>query len=459
MKNSKLHSETFSGLLIYELRSAGSVKELFKAVLEQERRIKDISARGVFLSLQNVSYEDLSELTGFVASVRDLAKSLKVLFGFTNYSQGAFDELKNITANSGVMLAKDKTIAALLTNNLLPKPGESIIVYDENDDIKNVVYIKFLSMGLNVVLAQDTQDFKARTANGGFTYRVFNSRLNEENQEISVVFQSGFFIYGFNGFLNEDIAKDFNFKRHKERLKKGFKVFFINLNNAYYISKKAINFLNHIDTFSKKYGAVVYFYHVKEGDKKFFTGEIKSDFNDCRDSAADLIQLPKPPAKITRTLADLLPNFLNAVYQVLKNYGFQTLTNKVARVKNIKIQDINQARIAGISITGDLDLSVFLCFSDEVVNFIFQSVFFEDPQNDDEINDLLKEVLNTVAGRIKEILQGLKIPVSISMPNAFGAKDDFTQCISFKNVYFASLVLDGMQIDVLICKESVFPPL
>lgn len=402
--------------------------------------LQSMRLKGLFFSCKNISITNAKDLNKCLDLANSIGKKLRISCGFCDYSSLDFSLLKELSLGSGLILAKNFQTASLLLGVNQVLDDDIVLIYDEYKEMGAQIYSKLAKQNILATMAQDELDFKQR-ASLNPSYIIYETRLNQKDSHTETSFKKGCFIYMLEGFLNADVALDFNFAKHKQRIKNGFRAFFFDVSKAYAIDEEARAFLCEMSKSLGKYATSLYIYGINEQKISYQVPIdleknhviIKKTFDECYSDAKKRLLVSttkdlgdKQALAVSKKLIQNIPIFVQSSVGVFKAYGYEKLLSKPSKPKINCLSNIKKCGFGMISLDGDINATVFLCFSQDQINTMFENVFFEPPADETEQKDFIKEILNMLGGNIKLALDG-KESISISLPRAFISCDEFAQ--------------------------------
>ncbi len=398
------------------------------------------------------SFKEITEISDDVLQAlykrfEKLNGELKVPTGFCLYTTKQFPKIKQETKDSSLALVKTPKIAALVMGTARVSKSDTILVYEDDSEEKNLMFSEFISKGFSVVAAKDREDFQARARHKHlYGTIVRESRLSGIYKSVFIRVSRGFYTYALRGYIDDSLSGIFNGKAHKGRILDGFRGFFLDFSRVSAVHIRAAFFLVELAKSTTMQGAAFYIFGADT--KRLNTNiiellknspiEFYDNYEDCV-SAATTGGFTRKPLEfdhgqiaLTKEVVKDIPVFAKAV---LSTIGVFTGAKGQKKMERTKVLDLLKKPIytsGMISFDGDIFGTLFFMTSKNLMQRAAKVMLEEDTIDENTALDLTSEIMNTIAGKIKMMISEMNTPISISLPKSYSNKKDLIEAIGNK---------------------------
>lgn len=432
-----------SDIAVYTLRGDidKRLMDAFFGNLEQHRVIlRSLKVQAVLFSMKEITSIGDEELSRLYKRLEELNGELKIPTGFCYYTSKQFAKLKKETENSSIALVKTPKVASLVMGTARISKSDTILVYEDDVEEKNLMFSEFISKGFSVVAAKDRADFKKRALEKHkYGVIVRESRLSGIYKSVFITVSKGFYTYIFRGYIDESLANIFNAKAHKNRLLDGFKGFMLDFSKVTAVHVRAAFFLKEIGKLTSDMGGGLYIFGVDE--KRLSTNIVEilknSDihfFNTQEECIADAIAggYERKPldldeeqgVALTKEVVTNIPVFAKSVINTIGVFAGAKGQKKMARTRVADMLKKPIFTTGMIAIDGDISATLFFMTSKTLMQRVAKTMLDEESIDEYTALDLTSEIMNTIGGKIKMMIAEQNMPISISLPKAYNSKEE-----------------------------------
>lgn len=416
--------------------------------------LKSLELKAVLLSLKGVRKIDESSLFMILDSLEDLQKGLEVEVGIIDYSPLRFEALKKKILKTQIALFKNFTVAYTFIHQKKHKRIEKIILYDENQMLREFVFGDLVAKGykVEIIESRDKFDQMAGTHEQN-TLFVSDTHLDLSASFIPSKIENGLVKYTLHSNVGHKFELYFNFIAHQKRLMEGYKLFVFDASDVESINLKATGQLISLSLQSVKTGARLVILGLREG---LISKVVKAQmdrvgilfFKETQEimKLAELKKLLKVQARstgLTKKLVAALPVFIDAALET-----FESLTGAKAVKKSHKISACaidSESRIVSSSLgfEGDINGSLILIFSEEIARSAAEMLLGEGDCPFEELQDAISEFANIIGGRAKALMADQDQQITIAIPKTFDSPESLSEFLGDKNGIQINLEMNG----------------
>ena len=146
--------------------------------------------------------------------------------------------------------------------------------------------------------------------------------------------------------------------------------------------------------------------------------------------------------KLTKSLVQQLPIFINSTIET-----FESMIDIKAKKESSKmcVFDITDDSLMAsyINFDGKLDGIILLLFPKAFAQKAYDSMFFEETDDDEELKDAMKEFANIIGGRAKALLEEKDLHVNISLPKSYSSLKEIKSSVDKKQGVKVTFSLGG----------------
>ena len=271
---------------------------------------------------------------------------------------------------------------------------------------------------------------------------IKNSIILKVANKVGAIVKNSIVYFFFDGFLDANLANMFDIEYFRRNLLIGFKVFVFDMNNVKGMNIHAVRFLKTLGIEAAEYGALLAIVGL---NKKNIQTTLIEDLNDMgylffaneeeifnSQEYEDVINsnevIYKRSKKITKEFVKLLPYFINSTISTVEMMTGVNSTKEAPKITEVNIDTSKKYVASSIGFYGDMDGMMILVLTEILTKKISQILLGEEYQNKEELNDLVSEFANIIAGTVKREIQKHDLRINITLPKVFD------EIINLKNI-------------------------
>ena len=424
--------------------------------------INNDNIRMVLISLKRVVFFNINGINILINNmkkIKDVRTSL--IIGFCDYNIMQYETIRRFyEKNLFFSLYKTFRIATLFTT---PSVGnESILVWNENYEQRNLQGIELFEMGYNPVVAHRKKDFLDHLKRDNAYEEVVEDTYIGSVGIVPFARVSGSaVIYTLQGYLDATIDQQFDYIYHNKAIRTGFKLFIFDMKNIVSMNVKVLDFFERLVKDVQQIGGTICIVNLKETSslrkireeleemniQLFKTLEDILNNKELMTELGGVVKDEKEQHKsLTKNLINHLPSFINATVTTLEMMvAIKAVKADKIRIKELELKSKENKIASSIGFYGDLEGIIILIFPIELAKKSCSTMIGEEIENLGEILDSLAEFVNIIAGRVKTYLEDQKIGVSITLPRTYGSIDELLETLTLHK---------GVQVDLNFNTET-----
>ncbi|NWF67101.1 MAG: chemotaxis protein CheX [Campylobacterales bacterium] len=420
----------------------------------------------VLMSLKKVIFFNKNGFEFLCDVLNRFKKEKGCIVGFCDYENNIYHSiLAMFPKGVSVNLFKTREIASLFGGLPEYSRDDNILVYNDDDEQKNIALVELHNRGFNPINALNKSDYLEKKERKDIYKAVVDlTFLGHFSQKIAKHVKGNMIVYSLSGYLDGDVIQKFDFKYHHNCLNIGYKVYIFEITRVKSINVNAINFFTRLAISSAEYDAVLCFVGVNE---KTFADKFKDDLEDAgymffdtmsslhgnkglmeeaKKSAVALNQ--KRRHSITRDLVEKLSLFIDVVAESIELMTESKAVKKSAGIANFKVEAEHTKMLASsIGFYGELDGMFILVFPINIAKKTTKLFIGEEVEDEHQLLDAMAEFVNIMGGKAKKALLDSNVHVSITLPRTFTNIDDVFAVVEHKK---------GAQVDLSFDDEPFY---
>ena len=421
---------------------------------------KDI--RMVLVSLKRVVFFNINGITILLENMKKVQDQKKALIiGFCDYNQMQYETIRRFyEKNLYFSLYTTFKIATLFTTPSIAQ--ESILIWNENYEQRNLQSIELFERGYNPVVAHRKRDFLEHLKREGAYDDIVRDTYIGSIGTVPFARVSGSsIIYTLTGYLDASIDNQFDYTYHSKAIRTGFKLFIFDMKNIISMNVKVINFFERLIFDMKELDGTVCVVNLKDvstlekiklelenlGVQIFPTLDTLLNDKELLTELGGIIKEDHSHGKtVTKELIHHLPSFINATVSTLEMMlGVTAVKTGKITIKELEVQGGGTQKLASsIGFYGDIEGIIILVFPFALAKKSCSMMIGEEINNLAEVLDSLAEFVNVIAGRVKTHLTDQDLGVSITLPRTYSSVDELLSTLSLNK---------GVQVDLNFNKE------
>ncbi len=423
-----------------------NVTESLNAIANSLSTLRGLNIKAIFFSFANVKEFESVVIDMLAKTIKRLEEKVDIVGGFCDYTNEQYNSFKSFT-KVNINLFKTLDIALLLLN--IKTTNTKIAIYDENELNLQLLTSELTSRGYDVIVTKENELDKY--SNAGYI-AIHNTTFNIIENFISVELIDNIVLYKLSKTIDNKFTSYFNLQKHAQRIKDGFKIFAFDASEVISINVKALELFETLALSSISLNVKIAFVNMdyskvgsiaidrlRKCGVLFFSSleELKKD----KDINA-IAKSTKHSSGLNKSLVSTLPVFVEATAETFLSLLNSEITKKSHKISKFNINS-GDFIASSINFDGDIDGSFILVFERKLSKEISETILGESPNSDEELEDVLREFANIIAGRAKAILATKETFIKISLPKAYLGVKDLTTQISSKDGVFIEFGLKG----------------
>ena len=420
---------------------------------------KDI--RMVLISLKRVVFFNINGISILLDNMKKVQDNKKALIiGFCDYNSIQYETIRRFyEKNLYFSLYRTFKIATLFTTPSVAQ--ESILVWNENYEQRNLQSIELFERGYNPVVAHRKKDFLEHLKREGAYDDIVKDTYIGSIGTVPFARVSGSsIIYTLTGYLDASIDNQFDYAYHSKAVRTGFKLFIFDMKNIISMNVKVINFFERLILDIKELDGTICIVNLKEvstlekikielenlGVQMFLTLDTLLNDKPLLAELGGVIKDDHSHGKaVTKELINHLPSFINATVSTLEMMlGVTAVKAGKIKIKELEVSGESQKLASSIGFYGDIEGVIILVFPFALAKKSCSMMIGEEINNLAEVLDSLAEFVNVIAGRVKTHLTDQDLGVSITLPRTYSSVDELLSTLSLNK---------GVQVDLNFNKE------
>jgi len=389
----------------------------------------------VLVSLKKVVFFNKNGITSLLDIMQKIDEEKNVIIGFCDYTEEQYKAFfKFFDRQVPCSLFKTVDVALVFAGGEEAKDNESVLIYHEDSTQRSLQAIEIYNRGYNPVIVQSKDEFlKKMEDRDKFKHIVHMTYLGLISSQIVARTKGNCVIYYLKGFLDGNIAEQFDIVYHQNCLKVGFQIFMFDATRVNSMNIHATNFFSKLSTAGAEYGALIaivgldmektpkrFIQELEDAGIMFFKNEEEFFADETVASMSDggAKTIKKDKNRLSKALVSKLPTFVDATIETLQMMTNLTVTKNGMNIQPIKLEK-DDLMASSIAFYGDIDGMVTLIMSKELVKNACVLLIGEESDDQEILDDTLGELVNIVAGKSKSILQNDGINITITLPRKY----------------------------------------
>jgi CheY-specific phosphatase CheX/anti-anti-sigma regulatory factor len=357
-------------------------------------------------------------------------------------------------------LYKTFRVATLFTT---PSVGnESILVWNENYEQRNLQGIELFEMGYNPVVAHRKKDFIDHLKRENAYEEIVEDTYIGSVGIVPFARVSGSaVIYTLQGYLDATIEQQFDYIYHNKAIRTGFKLFIFDMKNIVSMNVKVLDFFERLVKDTTQIGGTICIVNLEEisslrkirEELEEMNIQLFKNLEEILNNKELMIELggvvkddKEHHKALTKNLINHLPSFINATVTTLEMMvAIKAVKADRIKIKELELKDKKQKIASSIGFYGDLEGIIILVFPIELAKKSCSTMIGEEITSMGEVLDSLAEFVNIIAGRVKTYLEDQKIGVSITLPRTYASIDELFETLTMHK---------GVQVDLNFNQET-----
>lgn len=391
---------------------AEEVKKYTATLRQIPGTLRSINARALLFSLEHTETFESKAVAFLIKELQKIQDQLEIPTGFCHYPYAFFKAAiePSKEAKTGLFKYCDTAFLLLRLNDQLKK--RPLVVYDEDETMKQTVAAGLSAHGYNTVTPEDADDFQRYIDNRHQFVLVHETYFDVLEKSIPSIIRRHSVIYKLHDRTDSKIAHYFNLYQHTNRITKGFRLFLFDAKAVNGIDAKAVDFFCSLALTSKKDEAVIAFFGIKTGlitsgvkEKMERSGIIFADTESnifASEAGKKAIQQTKQirGVGLNKALISKLPLFITASLETL----MALFKNKPAKgsqeISKIDGKQFPDSLHYKIVFDGELDGKVYIIYPPEVTEEIMQRLNSRKGKQPLDASGALELFSKNLAGRI-----------------------------------------------------------
>lgn len=421
----------------------------------QENIDEEKNVRMALISLKRVIFFNVKGLMILMNKIKKIREDVpNINVGLCDYSSMHYDVIRRFyDKDLDFSLYKTFKVATLFTT---PSIGqESILVWNENYEQRNVLSIELFERGYNPIVVHGKKDFEEHfSRDGAYDDVVYETFIGSVAVIPFARVSGSAIIYTLTGYLDTTIDNQFDFAYHQKALRTGFKLFIFDMKNIVSMNVKAMGFFDRMVKDLKSYEGTVCIANLKRDStlermaielekltiRLFLTLDELLNDKELLIELGGIIHEEHHEKSVTRGLVNHLPSFINATVSTLEMMiGISAVKTGRIKIKDLEVKNGGKKLASSIGFFGDLEGIIILIFPFELAKKSCSMMLGEDIHSLSEVLDALAEFVNVIAGRVKTHLAEQNTTISITLPRTYSSADELTKTLKLNK---------GVQVDL-----------
>jgi len=428
---------------------------------DEVKRLVPQDIRMVLVSLKRVVFFNINGITILLDNLQKVKdEKSSITIGFCDYNHMQFDTIKRFyEKNLYFSLYKTFKIATLFTVPSIAQ--ESVLIWNESYEQRNLQGIELFERGYNPVVAHRKKEFfehlKREHAYDDIVQDTFIGSVGV----VPFARVSGSaIIYTLTGYLDTSIDDQFDYIYHNKAVRTGFKLFIFDMKNIVSMNVKVLNFFERIMKDVSNLNGNICIVNLEENQTlRKIKDELKTMKVKLFATLDELLNNKKLLAElggvikeehnhgksVTKALVNQLPSFINATVSTLEMMlGVSAVKAGKITIKDLNVEDGDNKLASSIGFYGDIEGIIILVFPFSLAKKSCSMMIGEEIDNLAEVLDSLAEFVNVIAGRVKTHLGDQDIGVSITLPRTYSSINELLSTLNLNK---------GVQVDLNFNEE------
>jgi len=420
---------------------------------------------GVFVSLGKVVLFNKRGISTLLDYLKKLKEEHGTIIGFCDYDDKKYKIMNKMFADGlNFSLFDSYDIATLfLGDDLKDSKEKKIIIYNENNELKNQLATELFERGFVPDIAKNKDDFLIKRKD--FDYIIENSFFVDLDKSHSVAIKDNVIIYTLKSFIDSNFGNLFDSVYHNNSLRVGFRVFLLDATKVSSINIHGAEFISKLSTAGAEYDVTFAIcglnnrnitknlHHDIEDSGVLIYPDMKSFFEDKEilkeaDVAASTV---KSGAIITKSIVSILPLVTESAVNTI-----EVLSDYKANKKSINIQalsvEIKEKPIGAIiGFYGDISCVLIMIIEKSVAKKTCK-ILLEESSDENDVIEALGELIHIIGNKISQKLSKEKLKLNITMPRVFENVDDLIASQKGSRGAQVDLEVDGKPLTLFLAK-------
>jgi CheY-specific phosphatase CheX len=423
--------------------------------VERIKVINDIKKDGIKLLLISFKEVVFFNSNGLRIILEDLKKVRKALdptplgVGICDYDNKNYIAIRRaFPEKMDFSLYETLEIAMLFTSNKRKeKDQNSILIWNLDYEQKNLQSLELFERDYTPTVVHNRRDFELHCKKD-YKYVISKTYIGSVKNIIPLARISGnAVIYILDGYLDSDIGRQFDYNYHQKALKMGFKLFIFDMKSVVGMNAKVRYFFENLFKHGNRISIAVVNMQYKSRTDKIKDKLEKSGvhiFNKLDDLILDKALLHALGGSINRDIAERrdiskqlvnhLPNFVNSVVLTLEMMlNIPAIKSSTPKIQHLDGGQKRKHLASSIGFSGDLDGIIILIFPYNLAKRSCSMMLGEEIYRLSDVLDSLGELVNIIAGRVKQKFVNEKVNISITLPRTYSSLDDLNYYLPIKS--------------------------
>jgi len=272
---------------------------------------------------------------------------------------------------------------------------------------------------------------------------IKNSIILKVANKVGAIVKNSIVYFFFDGFLDANLSEMFDIEYFRRNLLIGFKIFVFDMNRVKGMNVHAVRFLKTLGIEAAEYGALL---GIVGLSRKNIQPQLIEDLNDMGylffaneeemfnsqeyDDAINSNEvIYKRSKKITKNFVKLLPYFINSTISTVEMMTGVNAKKEPPKITEVNIDTSKKYVASSIGFYGDMDGMMILILTENLTKKISYILLGEEYQNKEELNDLVNEFANIIAGTVKREIQKNDLRINITLPKVFDEMENLKNIV------------------------------
>ena len=399
------------------------------------QKIKSRNIKYVSVDFSKIISANMNAVRFLNDVFEDLFKKYNLESAIFSPRKNVFNVLKNLD-NCYFHIFENETVEKIFFDDdyLEEKPIYLCCITDDQN--KNMLTYYLIKKGYHPKEIEQEEDAKDGIV-------IKNSIILKVANKVGAVVKNSIVYFFFDGFLDANLSEMFDIEYFRRNLLIGFKVFVFEMNAVKGMNIHAVRFLKTLGIEAAEYGALLAIVGL---DKKNIQPTLIEDLNDMGylffaneeemfssqeyDDAINSNEvIYKRSKKITKDFVKLLPYFINSTISTVEMMTGVKATKEPPKITEVNIDTSKKYVASSIGFYGDMDGMMILILTQNLTKQVSQILLGEEYQNKEELNDLVNEFANIIAGTVKREIQKNDLRINITLPKVFDEMDNLKNIV------------------------------
>jgi len=420
---------------------------------------------GAFISLKSVTFFNKRGISTLIESLIRVRDKCGTIVGFCDYDKKKYNMILSMFLDTlNFSLFDTAAIAKLFVgDDIKNAKDKKIIVYVESSEQKNQLAMELYERGFVPVIAKDESNFLAKRKDAEFI--IESSYLGKLDKTPRVFIKDNSIIYTLKGFVDSEIAKQFDMIYHNNSLNVGFKLFIFDCEDVSSINIHGSNFIAKLSTAGAEYGVSIVMCGL---NNRNITQKISNDLEDAgvliypsmknlfedkelMKAAHENSSVIQKHNSVTKKLISILPTIIKSSVKTI-----EVLSGYNAKKKSVKVQELVLDKNAGllsasIGFYGDMNGILILVFEKSIAKETFK-ILLEEDYSEEDLLEALGEFTHIIGKKIAQQLHKKDIKIDITMPRTFQSVEDVMFSQSNSRGAQADLDINGKDLTLFLSR-------